>query len=282
MDDGTMRLHIICERDVGLFSLVQQVVANVPWAVADGRMPVVYFGPKTCYWTPSGFRGKHTVWEYYFEPVVASYPAAMIPERVRTTLALEHPSPWEVGYLVDEYTFASSHYGDHPQLRGRALPIPYQWQDPGDQLRWQAKAVIDRFIRPRSYILREAGDFFARHLAGHPLIGVHARGTDATSKNEPRAFRQGSLVLSRYVAEIERLLESLPDARIVVASDEQSSLDHLTRSFSDRVVAYDSVRHQGGEAAGQARRDGSCPPTSPGTATGQLATGRTRSSSTCC
>jgi hypothetical protein len=175
----------------------------------------------------------------------------MIPERVRTTLALEHPSPWEVGYLVDEYTFASSHYGDHPQLRGRALPIPYQWQDPGDQLRRQAKAVIDRFIRPRSYILREAGDFFARHLAGHPLIGVHARGTDATSKNEPRAFRQGSLVLSRYVAEIERLLESLPDARIVVASDEQSSLDHLTRSFSDRVVAYDSVRHQGGEAAGQ-------------------------------
>jgi hypothetical protein len=160
-------------------------------------------------------------------------------------------SPWEVGYLVDEHTFASSHYGDHPQLRGRALPIPYQWQDPGDQLRRQAKAVIDRFIRPRSYILRKADDFLARHLAGHPLIGVHVRGTDASSKNEPRAFRQGSLVLSRYVAEIERLLESLPDARIVVASDEQSSLDHLTSAFADRVVAYDSIRHQGGEAAGQ-------------------------------
>ena len=70
---------------------MQQVVANIPWAVADGRIPVAYFGPKTCYWTPNGYRGKDTVWEYYFEPVVASYPAAMIPERVRTTLALEPP-----------------------------------------------------------------------------------------------------------------------------------------------------------------------------------------------
>jgi hypothetical protein len=245
------RLHVICERDVGLFSLVQQVVANIPWAVADGRTPIVYFGPKTCYWTPNGYRGRHTVWEYYFEPVIASYPAAMIPARVRTTLELEHPSPWDVGYLVDERTFVSSHYGDHPQLRGRALPIPYRWRDPDDQLRWQAKAVIDTFIRPRPYILRKADDFYASHLAGHPLIGVHARGTDAISKREPRAFRQGSLVLSRYVAEVERLLVSRPDARIVVASDAQSSLDHLTRSFGDRVVAYDSIRHQGGEAAGQ-------------------------------
>ena len=64
-------------------------------------------------------------------------------------------------------------------------------------------------------------DFFARYLAGHPLIGVHARGTDATSSQELRAFRQGSLVLSRYVAEIERLLDVQPRARIFVATDEQ-------------------------------------------------------------
>jgi hypothetical protein len=111
MDDATTRLHVICERDVGLFSLVQQVVANIPWAVADGRMPVVYFGPKTCYWTPSGYRGKHTVWEYYFEPVVASYPAARIPERVQTTLALEHPSPWEIGYLASAFHAAADGVG---------------------------------------------------------------------------------------------------------------------------------------------------------------------------
>ena len=67
-------------------------------------------------------------------------------------------------------------------------------------------------------------EFFARYLAGHPLIGVHARGTDATSSQELRTFRQGSLVLSRYVAEIERLLDVQPRARIFVATDEQASL----------------------------------------------------------
>jgi hypothetical protein len=35
-----------------------------------------------------------------------------------------------------------------------------------------------------------------------------------------------------------------------VATDEQASLNHLTKAFGRRVVAYESVRHQGGEAAG--------------------------------
>jgi hypothetical protein len=251
MDDGRRRLHVICERDVGLFSLLQQVVANIPWAIAENRIPVVYFGQKTCYWRPDGYGGKRTVWEYYFKPVVLSYPAAMVAEHVRTTLTREHPSPSEVGYFVDEDTFASSHYGDHPQLGGSALSIPYQWSDPDDELRRHAKVIIDRFIHPRAYILRKVNEFFTRHLAGYPLIGIHARGTDANSSTELRTFRHGSLELSRYIAEVERLLKSRSRARILVASDEQSSVDELTDAFGDRVVAYDSVRHQGGEPAGR-------------------------------
>jgi len=63
-----MNLHIICERDAGLFSLIQQVIANIPWAILEGRIPVVHFQGKTCYWTPDGYHDKDTVWEYYFEP----------------------------------------------------------------------------------------------------------------------------------------------------------------------------------------------------------------------
>jgi hypothetical protein len=250
MDAAATPLHVICERDVGLFSLVQQVIANIPWAIAEGRTPVVNFGPRTCYWTPNGYRDSRTVWEYYFEPVVPSWPAALIPEPVRAALAVGHPPPWEIGYLAHGQTFVSSHFGDHPQLRGLALAIPYQWDDPDDEMRRRASAVIDEFVRPRSYVLRKVDAFFGAHLAGRPLIGVHARGTDATSADELREFRQGSLVLERYVAELERLLRARPRASILVASDEQSSVDHLRESFGDRVVAYDSVRHTGGEAAG--------------------------------
>jgi hypothetical protein len=246
-----MRLHVVCERDVGLFSLIQQVIANIPWAIAENRIPVVHFGEGTCYWTPNGYRGRRTVWEYYFEPVVPGHPASSIPAPVRARLAAEPPSPYEVGCLADEHAFVSSHFGDHPRLAGMALRIPYQWDDPDDALRRQAKAVIDRHVRPRAYLLRKVDDFFARQLAGHHLIGVHARGTDATSEQEQRPFRQGSLVLSRYVAEIERLLDIRPRAKIFVASDEQSSLDHLAAAFGDRVIAYDTVRHRDGAVAGQ-------------------------------
>jgi hypothetical protein len=251
MSDGSARLHIISERDVGLFSLIQQVVANIQWAIAENRIPVVHFGDRTCYWTPHGYRGKHSVWEYYFEPLDPIYPAARIPDEIKIPISLDPPSPHEIGCRVGEDAFVSSHFGDHPQLRGATLPIPYEWDDPSDPLRREAKAVLDNFVRPRAYIFQKVKDFFARHMAGHYVIGVHARGTDATSHQELRAFRQGSLVLARYCAEIERILELQPKAKILVASDEQSSVRHLAAAFPHRVIAYHSVRHESGAAAGR-------------------------------
>ena len=35
------RFLIICERDVGLFSLIQQVIANIPRALVEERVPIV-------------------------------------------------------------------------------------------------------------------------------------------------------------------------------------------------------------------------------------------------
>src|SRR4051794_24303181 len=75
-------LHVICERDVGLFSLIQQVVANIPWALEQRRVPIVAFGRRTVYWTPDRGNKTDSVWEYYFEPVVSGFPASVIPEGV--------------------------------------------------------------------------------------------------------------------------------------------------------------------------------------------------------
>jgi hypothetical protein len=244
-------LHVICERDVGLFSLIQQVIANIPWAMAEDRVPVVYFGSSTCYWTPAGYHGRETVWEYYFEPLVPAYPAASIPAPVRELISAKPPRHCDVGYLAGQEAFVSSHFGDHPGLSGRTLPIPYQWDDPDAALRQQAKEIIDRFIRPRAYIQEKVDDFVAAHLAGGYVIGVHVRGTDAISEHELRPFRQGSLVLPRYTAEIERLLDLQPKAKMFVASDEQASLDYLAGAFGQRVISYESRRHQRGEAAGR-------------------------------
>jgi len=246
-----MGLHIICERDVGLFSLIQQVIANIPWALQENRVPVAYFRDRTCYWTAAGYRGKDTVWEYYFEPLDAAHPAASIPEHIRNLIATNVPSPFEVGYFADDETFVSAHFGDHPELAGKALSIPYLLDDPEDDLRRQTADLVRRYLRPRSYIQESVERFFARRMQGRPVIGVHARGTDAISSEEVRPHRQGSLILERYRVAIERLLDGQPESGIFVATDDQASLDYFERAFPGRVIAYDSTRHQGGEAAGR-------------------------------
>lgn len=251
MNDMSETLHIICERDVGLFSLIEQVISHIPWAAAEGRIPVVYFHRGTCYWTPNGYRGADTVWEYYFEPLWPEFPAASIPQDLIALINERRPSPQAVGYWVGERAFVSSHFDDHSLLRNIALRIPYQWDDPDHSLRRQAKEVINAHIRPRSYVRDKVDEFFTTHLEGQYVIGVHARGTDATSRQEVRAFRQGSLVLSRYTTEIARLLAIHPDAKIFVASDEESSVKYLASVFPGRVVAYDSVRHRNGASAGR-------------------------------
>lgn len=111
--------------------------------------------------------------------------------------------------------------------------------------------MLDGFVHPRTYVRHKVDRFYARHMAGHHIIGVHARGTDAVSSEELRPHRQGSLVLGRYIAEIQRLLDDRPTAKIFVASDDESSMDILRRAFPKRVISYASVRHRGGETAGQ-------------------------------
>ena len=112
------RLHVICERDVGLFSLIQQVIAHIPWAGAEKRVPIAFFGDRCCYWTPDGYADRDTVWEYYFEPVMPDYPAGCIPQGARTAICEHPPDPRSPGYQLNEQIYVSCHFGDHP---GRAL-----------------------------------------------------------------------------------------------------------------------------------------------------------------
>ena len=81
-------------------------------------------------------------------------------------------------------------------------------------------------------------------MSGSPVIGVHARGTDAVSELELRPHRRGSLVLERYVDELRRLLGNMPTAKVFVASDDERSLHFLRRAFpsGDRPPEHPSSR----------------------------------------
>jgi hypothetical protein len=253
------RLLIICERDVGLFSLIQQVIANIPRAIAEERIPVVLFGEQCSYFTSSGYQGSNSVWEYYFEPVAPQISAADIPADVVAAIEAAPPHPLRLGLQVDEFCFASSNFGDHRLLSGKALSIPFEWDDPTDALRQITQPIIERYIRPRAYLQQKVDRFYDEHLKDRPLIGVQVRGTDAVSKHELRSSRIGSLRRERYFAEIDAMLLQHPDARIFVATDAEESLAMMKDRYGGKVVAYESVRHQSGEAAGRGPTGGLMP-----------------------
>jgi hypothetical protein len=243
-------LHIICERDVGFFSLFQQVVANIPWAVSESRTPVVFFWDRCCYWTPEGMEGRESVWEYYFEPLVPGVGESAVSEDLRVAITSRPPDPFSTGYPLGQNGWVSSHFGDHKKLRGKALSIPYEWEDPDFALRRTTEDLIRRFVRPRPHIAARVEAFADAFMAGQPMIGAHIRGTDAVSSRETRAYRQGSLSFDRYVRAIETELHRQPSTRVFVATDSEESLRRMRVAFGERVLAFDSIRHTDGDVAG--------------------------------
>lgn len=238
------------ERDVGLFSLVQQVVANIAWARYEGRVPIADFRERCCYWTPRGHEGASSVWEYYFEPLVDGWSANWIPAALRSRIDRDFPDQNDLGYFAQTDIFVTNHYGDHPSLSGKAPAIPYMTANPDQALRRWTSDLMRAHVRPRGYLQRKVDSFFAERLQGGDVIGVHVRGTDAVSARETRAYRHGSLDLDRFVHYLSALVRERPRAQLFVATDAQSSLDHLIEVFGDRIVAYETIRHVGGEAAG--------------------------------
>jgi hypothetical protein len=145
----------------------------------------------------------------------------------------------------------TNHYGEHPSLSGKALRIPYETGNPDEELRELTSEIIRTLIRPRGYLKDKAALFHETFMAGADVIGVHVRGTDAVSPQETRQYRSGSLNLERYERVLTDLLATRPAAKLLIATDADSSLDRLRATFGDRVLAYGSVRHRDGEAVGR-------------------------------
>ena len=240
-------LHLICDRDVGLFALILSVVPHVHWALREGRIPIVYYANGSIYWTPNGYRGRDTVWEYYFEPVVPTHPVSEIPAEIRELLATRPLFQQHHGYFADEFTFVTNHQTGPVRLHRENIKGHV---DPSMRLRKFTSAIIRDHIRPRDYINQKVNRFFEEHLARRYVIGVHIRGTDALV-DQGRVLKVDRINFLRYCELIDRLVREHPDAAIFVASDAKLSVDRICERFGERVVAYDAIRHISGDLAGK-------------------------------
>lgn len=244
------RFFIICERDAGLFSLIQQVIANLPRALNDKRIPIVYFAGNCCYWVPGGYQGKDNVWEYYFEPLLENFSSELIPDKVKTFAETGMSDGGVMGIAFNERFYLSSNFGDHSLLRNKCLVIPYEWQDPDPWLREVASKLINTFVHPRQHLLERVNYFANKQFQNKPIIGLHIRGTDSVSEAEPRLFRKNSLVIDRYIRRLEIEKKRLPKAKIFVATDSVSSLAAIKNVYGEDVLSSATILHSNGQAAG--------------------------------
>jgi hypothetical protein len=158
-----VRLLISCASDVGVVSRIQQVIVNLPWAIQEGRISIVYVQAKTGYWTPTEDHAQEMVWEYSSEPVVTAYPASSIPQYIRAIITTDHSCPHAVGDVADKHTCVSNHVRGHPARIAKTLSVPSRGHDPDDTLRQEANDVIRRSVQPRYYIQQKASHFFYVH-----------------------------------------------------------------------------------------------------------------------
>ena len=266
------RLLVIRERDVGLFSMVWQVV-NTMFLLEEqksDRMPIVVLGQGQVYFHASGHEGRRTVWEYYFEPLVPGWSE----ERVLGALGdrafelLESKRKWlerergAVDFPGDLHLLPPLTDRDRAniaQIEARVAPSDWAWTEAflptidGCTADWRAMPsarlaeLLRRYIRPRDHVRKKALGLFERALRGHYVIGAHVRGTDSL-----RAPARGvELPIDRYFAEIERKLSTIGRSacRVFLATDEQFVVDLFEKRFGDVLVYHDAVRSAEGEDA---------------------------------
>ena len=244
-------IFVICERDAGLFSLIQQVIANLPRALNAKNIPTVFFGKNCCYWVPSGYRGKNNVWEYYFEPLLPDYSSDLIPDEIKFFAGSAFSDGSDIGVAYNPDYYLTNNFGDHSLLRHECLLIPFEWQDPDDWLRRITARLINTFIRPRKYLIERASSFASQHFGEGPVIGLHLRGTDALSEAEPRLFRKKSLVIEHYLSRVQLEKRRFPKAKIFVATDSISSLEAIRNVYGSDVLSSATILHSEGQPAGE-------------------------------
>lgn len=170
--------------------------------------------------------------------------------KVRQHVRSHFPNNTSAGYFIDNTVFVSNHFGDHKQLKN-SLKIPHGWHDPDNEVRSHASAIIDQYIRPRTYILDKANAFIQENTKGVYTIGVHIRGTDVTDKNQHNVSRRGTYNLQSYEQVVNQLLKEYPEARIFVATDSLDALTFIQNRFSNKVIHQSSVFHIEGKVTGK-------------------------------
>ncbi len=232
------------------------------------RIPVAIFGHGSIYFHENGHEDRRSVWEYYFEPLVAEYSenhvlttldgsAFELLESKRRQLELARGAiefPHDLHLMtpltakdqlnlarIDElistsdWAWTEAFYPIVDHKKSFHIDIP-----PND-----AGNLVRRYIRPRPHIQRKVSKLFQERLQGYYIIGVHVRGTDGHGA----PARGVEIPFDRYFSEIEQRIAKVGKhaCRVLLATDEQNVISLFEERFGKKLVYYQAQRKTDGD-----------------------------------
>lgn len=230
----------------GFFSYVTFALNHIIYAHGHAMEPVVHFGE----WSqdgPNAFfdaaQGPN-MWDYYFEPV-GQCTYQQLERRLaddRDPLTRENI----IRLTKDQLKLLHAHDLDSVYTYPYGIQIPLFEQQPDwyEQQRAKARPLVRDHIRVKPHIAKIVSSFVEDNFQGHPVLGIHMRGTDkGAAHSPPRLMR--IVPPSEYFPRIDEYIGANDSCRIFVATDQKQFLNEIRARYGDRVISYDSIRASG-------------------------------------
>lgn len=248
--------RIITNRpQAGLFSSFIQVLGELHYCKRYGVIPLVFFGSNWVYWQRGGYNNAVNGWEYYFAPVSGVRIDALIgkaEEYLENCNIFDFQAERIIPNRNPEHRYDLSRQG-HIKLPAN-VTVVNQWPDFHlgtrsflERNRIPASEMISEYIRIHPAILAKTAQYYSRCMEGNNIIGVHIRGTE--HRREIEDWHGLNLAAERqYIDAVDACLERNPDARLFLATDTESTLEHFRNYYGDRCLYYPARRSSGGNS----------------------------------
>lgn len=243
--DTKILLITMNHSNAGLFAQVTFALNQIRYCETHGYLPVVWFGEDSID-GPNAFFDPSigdNVWDYYFEPV-AGYTYGDIKARIDdpsdflSNAQITRLTPEQLSYLHehDPDSIYNYPYGYYKKVR-----IDEAWYE---RQRNKAHDVISRYVRVKPDIATDVESFVGGNFVGHPVLGIHLRGTDKGTANANRKLMR-IVPPAEYFPFIDSYIDEKSSARIFVATDQVQFLKEIKSRYSERVIHYEAMRAEG-------------------------------------
>jgi hypothetical protein len=93
----------------------------------------------------------------------------------------------------------------------------------------------------KPHIIDEIENFYMKNFHGHPMLGIHMRGTDkGTANASPHLMR--IVPPKDYFPYIDKYIAKHSSCKIFVATDQQQYLEEMKNRYKQRIISYDVIR----------------------------------------